>query len=103
MSHNVQFTEFELIVREGVVCVSIRVFWTNIHKEADGLQCHKAHIKEAGLERALPALVESGILQKKRKNMYLVSTWPFQSGTLDLPVLTSTKNSHPERWGPLIT
>lgn len=62
------------------------VFSGTIYKGPGGLQCHKMHIKEAGLGRALPALIESGILQRKHKNMYLVSTWPFPSGTLNRSV-----------------
>lgn len=45
------------------------VFSGTIHKGPDGLLCHKMHIKEAELGRALPALIESGILQKKQKHV----------------------------------
>lgn len=38
-----------------------------------GCSVFKMYIKKAGLEMALPALVESDILQKKQ-NMQLVST-----------------------------
>lgn len=79
------------------------VFSGTIHKGPDGWLCHKMHIKEAELGRALPALIESGILQKKHKNMYLLSTWPSPSGTLNLSVLISAKNSYPECWSLLIT